>query len=63
MKWNCTGIKERLETLEGAEMSASVYRAVKSLINLIDVEMSDPDNNTARLRAYRYRAERLLKSI
>lgn len=63
MKWTCPGIAKRLEKLESAPMSPSIYRATKQLLIVIDAEMQDPSNSIPRLKSYRYRANKILESI
>lgn len=63
MKWTCPGIAQRLEELEAAPMTPSIYRATKQLLSVIDAEMQDPSNSLPRLKAYRYRASKILESI
>lgn len=63
MKWTCPGIAQQLEKLEAAPMTPSIYRAVRQLLIVIDAEMQDPSNSLPRLKAYRYRASKILESI
>lgn len=63
MKWTCPGIAQQLEKLEAAPMTHGIYRAAKQLLNVIDAEMQDPSNSLPRLKAYRYRASKILESI
>lgn len=62
-KDNCIGILERLEKLEKNYKHPSAYKATKSLLNLIELEMKDKDNNQLKLKNYKYRATKLLQKI
>ena len=62
-KYNCIGILERLEKLEKNYKHPSCYRATKSLLDLIEIEMKDKDNNQLKLKNYKYRATKLLQKI
>ena len=56
-KYNCPGILDRLETLEKNYKNPASYRATKSLLELIELEMKDKDNNQTRLKGYQFRAK------
>lgn len=67
MKWNCTGVKERIEEIKNfittskrADKDFIAYKALKELDNNITVLLTDPDNDSNYLLSYRRQVRQLL---
>lgn len=67
MKWNCTGVKERIEEIKNfittskrADKDFIAYKALKELDNNITVLLTDPDNDSNYLMSYRRQVRQLL---
>ena len=67
MKWNCTGVKERIEEIKNfittskrADKDFIAYKALKELDSNITVLLTDPDNDSNYLLSYRRQVRQLL---
>lgn len=70
MKWNCIGVKERIEQIESfinnsrcSDKQYRAYRALKELDRNITILMEDEDNDTSYLLTYRRKVRTLLRKI
>ena len=67
MKWNCTGVKERIEEIKNfittskrADKDFIAYKALKELDKNITVLLTDEDNDSNYLLSYRRQVRQLL---
>lgn len=67
MKWNCTGVKERIEEIKNfmatskrADKDFIAYKALKELDRNITVLLTDEDNDSNYLLSYRRQVRQLL---
>ena len=70
MKWNCTGVKERIEEIKNfittskrADKDFIAYKALKELDKTITVLLTDEDNDSNYLLSYRRQVRQLLLSL
>lgn len=67
MKWNCPGVKERIEEIKNfmatskrADKDFIAYKALKELDSNITVLLTDEDNDSNHLLSYRRQVRQLL---
>lgn len=67
MKWNCTGIKERIEEIKlfisssrRSDRDFVAYKALKELDKTISALIADEDNDICNLLSYRRQVRQLL---
>ena len=67
MKWNCLGVKERIDEIKNfintskkADKDFIAYKALKELDNNITVLLADEDNDSNHLLSYRRQVRQLL---
>lgn len=70
MKWNCTGVAERIEQVKSflatsrkADKSFIAYQALKELDRNITVLMQDEENDQRWLLTYRRRVRTLQREV
>ena len=70
MKWNCTGVNERIEqikeflnTSRKTDKNFIAYRALKELDRTISTLLEDSENDPKYLMSYRRQVRTLLKTV
>lgn len=70
MKWNCTGVNERIEQIKDflntsrkADKNFIAYRALKELDRTISTLLEDSENDPRYLLTYRRQVRTLLRTV